>query len=260
MVNLLTPTAGVVEYDDYDLKKESIAQTKKLKQDIQIIFQDPYSSLNPKKKIEWLLTEPLIIHHKGIDKNQRRQMVKEMIRTVGLDESYLEKYPHELSGGQRQRVSIAIALILKPKFVVADESVSALDVSIQAQILNLMKVLQKNLKLTYVFISHDLNVVHYISDRLGVMYLGRFVEVGDVEEIYSNPLHPYTKALLSAIPDLEDENTEKIVLEGDVPSPINTKPGCAFASRCQYAKERCFNETPELKEYQNREVRCHLYD
>lgn len=261
IVSLLQPTEGEIIFDNgIALNKVNTIKQKELKQEIQIIFQDPYSSLDPKKKIGWLLEEPLKIHNIGMNGSDRKKRVKKMIRTVGLDESYLNKYANELSGGQRQRVSIAIALIMNPKFVVADESVSALDVSIQAQILNLMKDLQKQLNLTYVFISHDLNVVHYISDRLGVMYLGKIVEVGDVEAIYQHPLHPYTQALLSAIPDIEeDEKREKIVLEGDVPSPINTKPGCAFASRCRYATERCFIETPELRAVEAREVRCHLY-
>lgn len=264
MVNLLKPSEGNIIFSNKGklsaLGKVNVVRGKEIKQNMQIIFQDPYSSLDPKKKIGWLMKEPLVIHGIGMNNKDREEMVKKMIHIVGLDESYINKYPHELSGGQRQRVSIAIALILNPKFVVADESVSALDVSIQAQILNLMQDLQKELNLTYVFISHDLNVVHYISDRLGVMYLGKFVEVGDVEEIYNNPLHPYTQALLSAIPDIGDVKREKIVLEGDVPSPINTKPGCAFASRCRYAKDRCFSETPELQTVQNREVRCHMYD
>lgn len=261
MVNLLRPTDGEITYDRHvDMVKGSILDNKNLKQNVQIIFQDPYSSLNPKKKIGWLLREPLVIHNIGMNKQNQEKMVRKMIKTVGLDESYLDKYPNELSGGQRQRVSIAIALILKPKFIVADESVSALDVSIQAQILNLMQELQKEMGLTYVFISHDLNVVHYISDRIGVMYLGKFVEVGDVDEIYNNPMHPYTQALLSAIPDLEDNGRQKIVLEGDVPSPINTKDGCAFATRCRYAMERCHSETPELQEVGGRQVRCHLFD
>lgn len=264
MVNLLKPTDGEIVFDynvDYTSPTiSSIGGKKSLKQKIQIIFQDPYSSLDPKKKIGWLLEEPLKIHHMYKNKKDLNKKVKNMIHLVGLDESYIDKYPHELSGGQRQRVCIAISLILNPEFVVADESVSALDVSIQAQILNLMQDLQKELNLTYVFISHDLNVVHYISDRLGVMYLGKFVEVGDVDIIYNEPLHPYTQALLSAIPDTSDKPRERIVLEGDVPSPIDTKPGCAFASRCRYATEKCFNETPELKAVKGRQVRCHLYN
>ncbi|MDD3212962.1 MAG: ATP-binding cassette domain-containing protein [Eubacteriales bacterium] len=246
---LIEPTGGEVKYLPGGVPRR----------DVQIIFQDPYSSLNPKKKIGWLIEEPLTIHRIGT-REERKKKAREIIEIVGLDASYLDKYPNELSGGQRQRVSIAIALILNPRFVVADESVSALDVSIQAQILNLLKNLQKTRNLTYVFISHDLHVVHYISDRIGVMYLGKLVEVGDVEAVYNEPMHPYTQALLSAIPSVEGEEKERVILQGDVPSPIDTKPGCAFYSRCPWRMEICEGITPNLVELDNgRHVRCHRY-
>ena len=246
---LIEPTGGEVKYLPGGVPRR----------DVQIIFQDPYSSLNPKKKIGWLIEEPLTIHRIGT-REERKKKAREIIEIVGLDASYLDKYPNELSGGQRQRVSIAIALILNPRFVVADESVSALDVSIQAQILNLLKNLQKTRNLTYVFISRDLHVVHYISDRIGVMYLGKLVEVGDVEAVYNEPMHPYTQALLSAIPSVEGEEKERVILQGDVPSPIDTKPGCAFYSRCPWRMEICEGITPNLVELDNgRHVRCHRY-
>lgn len=256
LVLLSVPTEGKIIFDQRELSHHDI-KDKNMKRKVQIIFQDPYSSLNPKKKVGWLIEEPLNIHNIG-DKSSRRKAVEDMIEVVGLDKSYLEKYPHELSGGQRQRVSIAVSLILNPEFIVADEPVSALDVSIQAQILNLLQKLQRERNLTYAFISHNLEVVHYMSDRIGVMYLGKFVEIGDVEEVYGHPLHPYTMALLSAMPGSDRKHT---VLSGEVPSPIDTKPGCAFCSRCQYAMPLCQKVTPQLLHIgENHTVRCHLYD
>lgn len=255
---LLAPTEGSINFNGKDITKASKAETKNLRKNIQIIFQDPFASLNPKKKIGWLLEEPLNIHKIG-DANYRKKAVDDMLKIVGLEESYKKAYPHELSGGQRQRISIAIALILKPSFVVADEAVSALDVSIQAQILNLMKKLQRELKLTYLFISHDLNVVQYMSDRVGVMYLGKLVEIGSADDIYDNPLHPYTKALFSAIPSIEDNNRERIILKGDVPNSAAPPSGCPFHTRCFNAKPICKSEVPEFKEvYSGRKVSCHF--
>jgi len=257
-VSLLTPTDGYVEYEGKRLNQLKRHEIKALKRNIQIVLQDPYSSLNGKKRIGWLLEEPLVIHHVK-SKVERNKRVAEVLKAVGLDEDYLDKYPHELSGGQRQRICIALAMILNPKFIVADEAVSSLDVSIQAQVLNLLKKLQQQFHFTYVFISHDLNVVHYISNRIAVMYLGKIVEMGDVEAVYENPMHPYTQALLSAIPTISDNKKERILLEGDVPSPINTPKGCGFASRCRFATDRCFEQEPELKAMEDgRKVKCHL--
>jgi len=257
LVRLRRPTAGTISYHDYP-EGPRPADMKEFREKYQIIFQDPYSSLNPKKKLGWLLEEPLIIHGIGKNAEERREMVLRMLKEVGMDEAHLDRYPNELSGGQRQRISIAIAMIMDPEFVVADEPVSALDVSVQAQILNLMKELQKTHGLTWLFISHDLNVVHYISDRIGVMYMGRLVEVGDVEDVYRNPLHPYTRALLSAIPDIDGRLRKREILEGDIPSAIDPPPGCAFASRCRYATDKCRTRTPELRTHGNRQVKCFL--
>lgn len=255
---LLDPTEGSINFNGKDITKASKAETKNLRKNVQIIFQDPFASLNPKKKIGWLLEEPLNIHKIG-DANYRKKAVNDMLKIVGLEESYKKAYPHELSGGQRQRISIAIALILKPSFVIADEAVSALDVSIQAQILNLMKKLQRELKLTYLFISHDLNVIQYMSDRVGVMYLGKLVEIGSAEDIYDNPLHPYTKALFSAIPSIEENNKERIILKGDVPNSAALPSGCPFHTRCFNAKPICKSEVPEFKEvHSGRKVSCHF--
>ena len=257
VLRLRKPTAGTVSYEGFP-KGPDRSQMKEFREKFQIIFQDPYSSLNPKKRIGWLLQEPLVIHGIGKDAAERRKLAVNMLREVGMDESYMEKFPRELSGGQRQRISIGIAMIMNPDFIVADEPVSALDVSVQAQILNLMKELQEKHGLTWMFISHDLNVVHYISDRIGVMYLGKIVEIGNVEEVYQDPKHPYTKALLSSIPDLDAGPKEHEIIEGDVPSAVDPGPGCAFASRCKYATERCRKETPVLKDIGGRKVSCFL--
>lgn len=258
LVNLLTPTEGQIIYEGKNITRLNGKEQQEMRKDIQIIFQDPFASLNPKKKIGWLLEEPLVIHNAG-DKASREEMVEKMLDSIGLDSSFKHRYPHQLSGGQRQRVSIAIALMLKPKFVVADESVSALDVSIQAQILNLMKKLQREMKLTYLFISHDLNVVEYMSDRIGVMYLGRLVELGAAKDIYEKPLHPYTQALFSSIPDIKGKNRERIILSGDVPSPAAPPAGCPFHTRCFRAQHICSREIPEPKYMDNgRIVTCHL--
>ncbi len=251
LADLFPATQGEITYH--------LQSDKRLKRkEIQMIFQDPYASLNPKKKIGWLLEEPLAIHQK-LTKKEREAKVEEMLEIVGLDKAYKNVYPRELSGGQRQRVSIAIALMLNPKLIIADEVVSALDISIQAQILNLMKELQEKHKLTYVFISHDLNVVYYLSTRIAVMYLGRIVEIGDVKEVYENPSHPYTIALLSSIPEIEENaGKEKIILEGEVPNPINPPTGCAFHPRCSKASEICKEKCPQLvANGEKRQVACH---
>lgn len=259
-VNLLSPTEGHVEYLGRSLSEMKRKELQDLKRHIQIIFQDPFSSLNGKKTIGWLMEEPLRIQ-RVLDPARRKQRVLETLHAVGLDKECIKKYPHELSGGQRQRVCIGLAIILHPRFIVADEAVSSLDVSIQAQVLNLLKKLQEENNFTYIFISHDLNVVHYISDRIAVMYLGKIVEIGEVDTIYENPMHPYTQALLSAIPTVEERKRERILLEGEVPSPINTPPGCAFSSRCWLASERCGKEEPALRTLSDgRQVKCHLYE
>ncbi|MFD3257206.1 ABC transporter ATP-binding protein [Paenibacillus lentus] len=259
IVQLVKESAGSIYYRDRKINDLSGAGMKALRQELQIVFQDPYSSLNPKKTIGWLLEEPLIIHGIG-DKAERRKIVTETLEQVGLSSDYLKRYPHELSGGQKQRVGIAAALVLKPKFIVIDEAVSALDVSVQSQILNLLKELRDKLRLTYLFISHDLNVVQYISDRVGVMYLGKLVEIFDAGSTVDGPLHPYTKALFSAIPDVKGEK-ERILLKGDVPNPIHPPKGCAFHPRCPLATDKCGRERPALRSITpSHAVSCHLYE
>ena len=226
-----------------------------------MIFQNPYSSLNPKMKIGKILSEPLKINTK-YNKKEIEAILEQKLSDVGLDKSVLDLYPHEFSGGQRQRIAIARALMLSPEFIIADEPVSALDVSIQAQIINLIKSLKDNFNLTFLFISHDLGVIRYISDRIAIMYLGEIIEIGQTEEIFTDPKHPYTKALISAspVPDPELAKTKKrILLEGEVPSPINPPKGCPFAPRCPHCTERCNQEKPETYSIGNHKVACFLY-
>ena len=258
LAGIYSPTTGNILFDGQDMAKLDRKSKRRTLRKIQMIFQDPYSSLNPKKKIGWILEEPLKTNT-GVKGPERKRQVKQILETVGLDESYAEKYPSELSGGQRQRVSIAAALILNPEFIIADEAVSALDVSVQAQILNLMKELQKERNLTYLFISHDLNVVEFMSDYIGVMYLGNLVECGTAEEVCKHPLHPYTQSLLSAVLDIRGPQAERIVLEGEVPSPIDTPSGCPFHTRCGRAQEICAKERPCLKDDgKGHQVSCHF--
>lgn len=252
---IVSATQGEILYQGKPLREMNRAERAAVRKKIQMVFQDPYSSLNPKRTIEWTLEEPLKSCTK-LGKKERKQKVQEILKIVGLDESYGQRYPGELSGGQRQRVSIAAALILDPEFVIADESVSALDVSVQAQILNLLQKLQKERGLTYLFISHDLNVVQYMSDEIGVMYLGHLVELGDAQEVCSHPAHPYTKALLSAIPEVEGVRKERIVLEGEVPSPANVPQGCPFHTRCKETQERCRKEYPTPRKVKEGHVVC----
>lgn len=258
LVDVIQPTMGQISYKGKPYSAMSRQQKKEYHRQIQIIFQDPYSSLNPKKKIGWILEEPLKIHTE-LASQDRKLKVEEILEVVGLDASFKGKYPNELSGGQRQRVSIAAALMLNPELIIADESVSALDVSIQSQILNLMKKLQEEKNLTYLFISHDLNVVQYMSDRIGVMYFGKLVEVGSVADIYHSPKHPYTKALLSSIPSVsKEEKRERILLTGDVPDLSAPPGGCPFHTRCREMKESCKDSCPELVEMENGHfVSCH---
>jgi len=251
ILRLLKHSSGSVFYDGEDLFSLNDNQMFKIRRDIQIIFQDPYASLSPRMTIGDIISEPLEIYKIG-NKNKRIKRVKELLDVVGLNPEHLNRYPHEFSGGQRQRIGIARALALTPKLLLCDEPVSALDVSVQAQILNLLADLQKEFNLTYLFIAHDLSVVKHVSDKVGVMYLGKLVEIADSADLYSKPLHPYTMGLLSAVPipdpKLERER-KRIVLEGDVPSPLNPPSGCTFHPRCPIAKDICSKEIPPLKNY-----------
>lgn len=234
---------------------------KKFYQKVQMIFQNPYSSLNPKMKIGEILKEPLIINT-DLKKEEITKIVEEKIKKVGLDKSALNLYPHEFSGGQRQRIAIARSLILNPEFIIADEPVSALDVSIQAQIINLLKQLKEDFNLTFLFISHDLSVIKYLSDRIAIMYLGEVVEIGRTEEIFRNPKHPYTKALLSSVPELNPQDEkERIHLQGELPSPENLPTGCKFHTRCPYVMEICKTSTPQIKDFSDtHNCKCFLYN
>lgn len=234
---------------------------KKFYQKVQMIFQNPYSSLNPKMKIGEILKEPLIINT-NLKKEEITKIVEEKIKKVGLDKSALNLYPHEFSGGQRQRIAIARSLILNPEFIIADEPVSALDVSIQAQIINLLKQLKEDFNLTFLFISHDLSVIKYLSDRIAIMYLGEVVEIGRTEEIFKNPKHPYTKALLSSVPELNPQDEkERIHLQGELPSPENLPTGCKFHTRCPYVREICKTSPPQVKEFSDtHNCKCFLYN
>ena len=251
ILRLIQRSSGSVIYDGEDLFNLNHKQMFKIRKNIQIIFQDPYASLSPRMTIGDIISEPLEIHKIG-NRSKRIKRVKELLDVVGLNPEHLNRYPHEFSGGQRQRIGIARALALTPRLLLCDEPVSALDVSVQAQILNLLADLQKEFNLTYLFIAHDLSVVKHVSDRVGVMYLGKLVEIADSIDLYSRPLHPYTMGLLSAvpIPDPELERQRKrIVLEGDVPSPLNPPAGCTFHPRCPIAKDICGKEIPPLKKY-----------
>jgi oligopeptide/dipeptide ABC transporter ATP-binding protein len=258
---LIAPSGGRLIYRGEDITDAGDgARSRALRRRIQYVFQDPYASLNPRFTIGRLLGEPLAIHRMA-GRKERHARVAEMLETIGLDASHARRYPHELSGGQRQRIGIARALILNPEFVVLDEPVSALDVSVQAQILNLLRKLQRDFALTYLFISHDLNVIYYMSDRVAVMYLGKIVETADVDTLYSRPLHPYTQALMSFVPsdDLRPKR-EKIILRGDLPNPLDIPAGCPFQTRCAHVHGRCLAEAPELKEAgPGHSVSCHLY-
>jgi len=260
MIKLHEPNEGKLIFKGNDVTNIKGDELKEFRSDVQIVFQDPYSSLNPKKKIGWILEEPLKAH--GIkDKKQRYEKVIEMLEDVGFKEEYYGRYPHELSGGQRQRIMILHALMLNPDFVILDEAVSALDVSVQSQILNLLKKLQKEFDLTYLFISHDLNVVHYISDRIAVMYMGEIVELATADEIYHSPKHPYTKALFSSIPSINKDSSKRIILSGDIPDPANPPGGCKFHTRCDQAMDKCKNKAPENYNLNDtHKVKCFLYE
>lgn len=262
ILRLHEPTSGEVLFEGKDITKISTEEMRKLRSEMQIIFQDPFASLNPRKTVSEIIGEPLRLHKIYKSAAERQKHVLELMEVVGLAERLVNIYPHELDGGRRQRIGIARALALNPKFIVCDEPVSALDVSIQAQILNLLKRLKKERGLTYMFITHDLSVVNYFSDDIMVMYLGKMVEYAPSEELFENPVHPYTKALLSAIPVPRlREKKERILLKGEITSPIDPKPGCRFAPRCAYAKDCCFKESPELKDIGNgHKVACHFSD
>jgi len=251
LIRLYEPSGGQIVYDGKDISGATGDEAKALNRKMQMIFQDPQASLNPRMVVGDIIAEGIDIHGLAASRKERQDTVHELLETVGLNKEHANRYPHEFSGGQRQRIGVARALAVDPDFIVADEPVSALDVSIQAQVINLLKKLQKERDLTYLFISHDLSVVKYISDRVGVMYLGVMVEMAPSEELYANPVHPYTQALLSAVPvpdpDAETER-ERIVLEGDVPSPVNPPSGCRFRTRCPYATDACGREEPVWRE------------
>jgi oligopeptide/dipeptide ABC transporter ATP-binding protein len=258
ILRLLEPTEGNIIFQGKDISELNAKEMRGMRRHLQMVFQDPTATLNPRRTIRQILAEPLIAH--GLESKQRNALIEETIQIVGLSVKHLDRFPHEFSGGQRQRIGIARALMLRPQLIIADEPVSALDVSIQSQILNLLQDLQKQFKLTYIFISHDLGVVEHISDRVGVMYLGKIVELSDKVSLFREPLHPYTKTLLSAIPRLDpDEQKETILLKGDLPSPSNPPGGCAFHPRCPACMEVCKTVTPELKNVEDRVVACHLY-
>jgi oligopeptide/dipeptide ABC transporter ATP-binding protein len=256
---LIEPTSGEVSFQGENLLTVGSGELRRLRRDLQIIFQDPYSSLNPRMTVGQIVEEPLIIH-RMTDRRRRRDRAAELLRLVGLEPEHARRYPHEFSGGQRQRISIARALALNPKLIVADEPVSALDVSIQAQVINLMMDLQREKKLSYLFIAHGLAVVEHISHRVAVMYLGKIVEYAEKKTLFLDPLHPYTEALLAAVPIPNPKlRRAKRPLGGDVPSPVNSPPGCPFHTRCGYAQERCRREVPQLREVApGHWVSCHL--
>ncbi len=259
LLRLYDPTGGTIEFNEIDITNLNSGKLRPIRKDIQIIFQDPYSSLNPRQKVESIVAEGLVIH--GIvKKSEIRSEVIKLLDDVGLNEEVLDRYPHEFSGGQRQRIAIARALAVRPKFIVCDEPVSALDVSVQAQIINLFLKLKEEYNLTYLFISHDLRVIRYISDRVAVMYLGKIVEIASSEQLYKNPLHPYTKLLLSSIPNIgKKKNIKREIIKGDLPSPINIPSGCRFHTRCPIAEQRCMSSEPELRNINKlHNVACHL--
>jgi oligopeptide transport system ATP-binding protein len=263
ILQLYRPTAGHVLFQAEDLTVLKGEALRRKRRQMQMIFQDPYASLNPRMTVGNIIGEPLEVHHIGANRTEQRERVQELLRVVGLNPYFVNRYPHEFSGGQRQRIGVARALAVNPEFIVCDEPISALDVSIQAQIINLLEDLQAEYKLTYLFIAHDLSVVRHISDRVAVMYLGKLAEVATRDELYSNPLHPYTQALLSAVPIPDpaiEEKRRRIILEGDVPSPANPPKGCHFCTRCPRVMDICHQVDPEFRDMGGGHwVACHLY-
>lgn len=263
ILKLYDPTSGKIIFNGKDITNNSVKEMVPLRKEMQMIFQDPYASLNPRMTVGDIIGEAIDIH-KLLTGKERTERIRSLLSKVGLASDHINRYPHEFSGGQRQRIGIARALAVQPSFIVCDEPISALDVSIQAQVINMLEELQEELGLTYLFIAHDLSMVKHISTHIGVMYLGRMVEKGESNKVYSKALHPYTKALLSAVPIPDPDaakNNERIVLEGDIPSPIDPPPGCRFKGRCKYAKPICGEIDPELKEVEpGHFVACHLYD
>ena len=263
IVKLYEPTSGTVYYHGEDVTKIKGGHLAEFRRNVQMIFQDPYASLNPRMTVGEIIREPMDIHHIFNTKEEREQRVRELLDIVGLKPDHIRRYPHEFSGGQRQRIGIARTLALHPQFIVCDEPISALDVSIQAQVINLLEHIQKEMGISYLFIAHDLSMVKHISDRIGVMYLGNLVEIGDSDDVYHRPLHPYTQALLSAVP-LPDPRVarekKRIVLEGELPSPLDTPSGCVFRTRCPNATERCAREKPGMVNVGKRTVACFLYE
>ncbi len=260
VVRLYPATDGQILFDGQDITFLSEKELIPFKKKAQIIFQDPYASLNPRMTVGDIIAEPMIIHGLG-SKEERTEKVQNLLKTVGLKPDHIRRYPHEFSGGQRQRVGIARALAVEPEFIMCDEPISALDVSIQAQIINMLKDLQEERGMTYLFVAHDLSMVRHISDRIGVMYLGHMMECGSCEEVYRHPKHPYTKALLSAVPIPDPDRAkaaQRIMLEGEIPSPMSEIPGCPFAGRCPYKMKRCTEERPQLRDVNGVQVACHL--
>jgi len=264
ILQLYRPTEGNVVFEGKDLTKTKGEDLRKMRRRMQMIFQDPYASLNPRMTVGSIIGEPLEVHGIGSTKRERQERVQELLKTVGLNPYFVNRYPHEFSGGQRQRIGVARALAVNPAFIVCDEPISALDVSIQAQIINLLEDLQDNLELTYLFIAHDLSVVRHISDRIAVMYLGKIVELATRDELYANPMHPYTQALLSAVPipdPVVETQRKRIILEGDVPSPANPPKGCNFSTRCPRVMDVCREKDPEFIEHTpGHWVACYLYE
>lgn len=259
---LYDPTAGEIIFDGKDIAKLNTKELQPYRKRMQMIFQDPYSSLNPYMNVEEIIDEPMEIHT-GLSKSERKEAIIDILEKVGLKKEDMEKFPHEFSGGQRQRIGIARALSINPDFIICDEAISALDVSIQAQVINMLEDLQSEMDLTYLFVAHDLSMVRHISDRIGVMYLGKMVEISKSDELYDKPLHPYTQALLSAIPipdPIKAQNTKREIIKGELPSPIEMETGCRFRSRCPFAKPICAEVDPQLRAVDSEHlVACHLY-
>ena len=263
IVKIYNPTEGKVEFNGEDITKINGKELSQFRKNVQMIFQDPYASLNPRMTVGEIIREPMDIHNIYSTKKERENRVRELLEIVGLKPDHIRRYPHEFSGGQRQRIGIARTLALNPKFIVCDEPISALDVSIQAQVINLLENIQKKMDISYLFIAHDLSMVKHISDRIGVMYLGNMVEIGEADDVYNSPLHPYTQALLSAVPIPDPKvarQKKRIVLEGELPSPIDPPSGCVFRTRCPNATERCAKEKPKAVKVGNRSVACFLYE